>query len=167
MSLSNAKRNFLFGRASDHRVIRPPWSIDEALFTERCTRCGDCVRECPNNIIVDRDGGFPALKFESSGCDFCAVCVDVCKTGALDKRIDPPFTLIADIDDNCFSERGVICRSCGEVCPARAIRFKQVVGGITHVMIDFDHCNGCGECVGICPAHAISIKHTMTQENPA
>lgn len=167
MLLSNTKRNFLFGRVSDHRAIRPPWSIQDDLFVERCTRCGECIKECPNNVIRIADGGFPEMNFSAAGCDFCEVCVDVCESGALRKEVQPPFDLLAAIDQNCFSERGVICRSCGEVCHARAIRFQQVVGGVTHVMIDFDTCNGCGECVSICPAESITMKHRLTQETPA
>jgi len=167
MSISNAKRNFLLGRASVHKTIRPPWSVNEELFIERCTRCGECIKECPNNVIAVADGGFPKLDFSAAGCDFCEVCVDVCKPRALSKDTQPPLNLLAIIDSSCFSERGVICRSCGEVCDSRAIHFKLVVGGITHVMIDFNSCNGCGECVSICPAHSITMKHRITQENPA
>ena len=40
----------------------------------------------------------------------------------------------------------------------QAIKFKQVVGGVTHVLMNSENCNGCGECVSICPANAITIQ---------
>ena len=37
----------------DHlsRLIRPPGSLAEKEFLERCTRCGECRKVCPNNAI--------------------------------------------------------------------------------------------------------------------
>jgi ferredoxin-type protein NapF len=99
------------------------------------------------------------MNFSTSGCDFCEVCVAVCIPGALKLGQVAPFDSIAVINNECFSERGVICRSCGEACEIQAIHFKQVVGGVTHVVMNTDSCNGCGECVSICPANAITIKH--------
>ena len=167
MSISNSKRDFLFGRVRGYQPLRPPWAIAEDRFGDTCTRCGDCVRECPTNVIKLADGGFPEMDFSAAGCDFCEVCVSVCEPGALDRKIQPPLNLVANLNDNCFSARGVICRACGEVCDSRAIRFQQVVGGVTHVSIEFSACTGCGECVSICPAHSISIKPRLAREIPA
>lgn len=161
MALSTSKRNLLFGRISAKKAIRPPWAINEDDFIEICNRCGECVKQCPRNVIRIEDGGFPAMNFTHAGCDFCEVCVAVCKPEALKLNDFAGFNLTAEISSECFSERGVICRSCGEVCESRAIRFQQVVGGITHVLMDTEHCNGCGECVGICPAHAITMKQQL------
>lgn len=158
MAISNSKRNLIFGRTPAHQSVRPPWAIMEHEFIETCTRCGECVKQCPVNIIRIADGGFPEMNFSTSGCDFCEVCVAVCLPGALKLTQAVPFNSIAIISDECFSERGVICRSCGESCETRAIRFKQVVGGVAHVLMDTDQCNGCGECVSTCPAHAITIE---------
>ena len=33
-------------------AIRPPWSVNEADFTDKCTRCGDCILICETQIIV-------------------------------------------------------------------------------------------------------------------
>ncbi len=158
MTFSNSKRNLIFGSNSDPTPLRPPWAIAEHDFIETCTRCGECVKQCPVNVIKLSDGGFPEMNFSKSGCEFCEVCVAVCLPGALKLLETDPFDAIATISDECFSERGVICRSCAEVCENRAIRFHQVVGGITHVLMNTESCNGCGECVSICPANAITIQ---------
>ncbi len=31
--------------------LRPPGAVDEALFLERCTQCGDCAKVCPYGSI--------------------------------------------------------------------------------------------------------------------
>ena len=139
--------------------MRPPWAIDEDTFIERCNRCGECALQCPQNIIRMASGGFPEVDFSAAGCDFCEVCVDVCEPGALKVRQTAAFDLYAEIKDTCLSERGVICRSCGEACDSQAIRFKLVVGGAAQVSMDTDLCNGCGECISTCPADAITIQH--------
>ncbi|MCK5666106.1 MAG: ferredoxin-type protein NapF [Thiotrichaceae bacterium] len=149
----------IFGKVSAPLPVRPPWAINETEFIEACTRCGECVKQCPVNVIRIADGSFPEMNFSTSGCDFCEVCVAVCVPAALKLGQAAPFDSIAVINNECFSERGVICRSCGEVCEIQAIHFKQVVGGVTHVVMNTDSCNGCGECVSICPANAITIKH--------
>lgn len=159
MVVSTSKRNLIFGRVSTHQAVRPPWAISETAFIETCTRCGECVKQCPVNVISLKDGNFPEMNYSSSGCDFCEVCVAVCQPGALQLSETTPFDSIAIIGNECFSERGVICRSCAEVCEIQAIRFQQVVGGITHVLMNTEQCNGCGECVSICPADAITIQH--------
>ena len=33
-------------------AIRLPWSVNEADFTDKCTRCGDCILVCETQIIV-------------------------------------------------------------------------------------------------------------------
>ena len=53
-------------------IVRPPWSQSEDRFTERCTRCDDCVKVCPNHLIRRGDGGFPVLDFTQAACTFCA-----------------------------------------------------------------------------------------------
>lgn len=158
MAISTSKRNLIFARQPAYHPVRPPWAITEAKFIETCNRCGECVKQCPLNVIQLADAGFPEMNFSQSGCDFCEVCVAVCIPAALNLNTEPPFQFTVTINEDCFSERGVICRSCGDVCENQAIKFKQVVGGITHVLMNSTSCNGCGECVSTCPANAITIQ---------
>lgn len=159
MSISSSKRNFLLGLNFRKQPARPPWSLSEQDFVDTCIRCDSCIDECHVHVIRKGSGGFPEMDFSDSGCDFCEVCVEVCEPHALDKSGAVAFKSIAHISAECFSERGVICRSCSEVCEARAIQFKQKVGGVSQLFLNTSTCNGCGECISICPARAITMKH--------
>ena len=159
-----SRRLFLHGDFNTSGKIRPPWSIDEKAFIDRCTRCFECASACPSHLIIKGDGGFPEISFKRHGCDFCEACVRACSPGALVKSDEQEFAWlqVASITDQCFSKRGVVCRSCGEICETRAIRFIPGVGGLQTVELNTEQCNGCGECVHVCPAHAIEItKHPV------
>ena len=160
----NNIRNFLTGRNSDWVPMRPPWSCEEQTFIELCTRCNDCARACPQKIIIKGGGGFPEVNFSTQGCDFCGLCLKSCNSGALHRHQAHPFRFTAVITDQCFSMRGIVCRSCGEICEFRAISFKAIVGGKTKVQLSRDNCTGCGECISICPADSITMKPTVIQE---
>jgi len=93
--------------------------------------------------------------------------VQNCPTNALhlnETNEHQPWYLKAQLKTNCLSERGVVCRACGDICEMRAIRFKLAVGGVTLVEMNTDECNGCGECVSVCPVQAIEIKHVMNND---
>ena len=165
MAISNSKRHLLRGRISASMPFRPPWAIDEESFIDLCTRCHECVNQCPQHVIKKGGGGFPEMNFTRAGCDFCERCADVCQSNALQIQNEDAFNTLVTINQDCFSERGIVCRSCGEVCESRAISFKQVVGGVTHVLMNTSSCNGCGECISLCPANSISLQHRGDKNN--
>ena len=165
------RKQFLQGQLKGELPIRPPWSIEEAQFTNACTRCFKCAEACPSNLIVKGvdalAGGFPELSFLRHGCDYCEACVQACPEPAMSLtqfNHASPWHQRAQIDNQCFAERGIVCRSCGEVCEVSAIEFKLVVGGVSQVNINTAACNGCGECVHVCPAHAINIRREINHE---
>lgn len=45
-----------------------------------CTGCGICVRTCPNNAILLKEG---KAFIDQTKCSSCQICADVCPTGAL------------------------------------------------------------------------------------
>jgi ferredoxin-type protein NapF len=68
-----------------------------------------------------------------------------------------PSRVVAVIGDACLARHGVVCRSCGDVCPARAIRFQPIPRATAVPVLDAEACTGCGECIEVCPAAAISL----------
>lgn len=157
-----SRRQFLRGRLSSRPApVRPPWSGAEDDFLARCTRCGDCQPVCPTRIIVIGDGGFPEIDFHHGECTFCAACVDACRPQALVTRdaegVRQPWRLKAWISDRCFTHHGVVCRTCGDVCAPRAIRFVAEPGMVAQPEVLAANCTGCGACLAPCPAKAISI----------
>lgn len=56
------------------------FNIDE----QRCTRCGQCVADCPTMIIKMEVDGYPAIAPErEAACYRCQHCLAICPTGAL------------------------------------------------------------------------------------
>ena len=81
------------GDAWNPAVIRPPGSLPEARFLQRCIKCGQCMRVCPTNVIhpAGLQAGIegiwtPMLNFRmgTSGCQQgCIACGNLCPTAAI------------------------------------------------------------------------------------
>ena len=52
-----------------------------AFFEERCTRCGACVNECPNQVHSIEDNKHILDRVH---CHCCGKCTEVCLSGALE-----------------------------------------------------------------------------------
>lgn len=154
-----SRRGFFRGRVRPQAALRPPWALLEDAFVDRCTRCNDCLKACPESIIVSGDGGFPTIDFSRGECTFCTQCVTVCHPLAL-KQTDglPPWQIKALIGPSCLPERGVECRVCDDYCGANAIRFSPRLGSCPLPEIEAERCTGCGACIAPCPTSAITIK---------
>ena len=51
---------------------------------ERCTGCGLCLRECPENALAEvENGGRTFAVLDRDACDSCGACAEVCYPGAL------------------------------------------------------------------------------------
>ena len=154
-----SRRGFLRGRPRPKAEIRPPWALPEAGFVGRCTRCGDCLRACPQRILIAGDGAFPTVDFSQRECTFCGDCVTACQPAALVRRDEQPaWTYKAEVGDACLAARNVECRVCGDFCDVRAIRFAPRLGSTPLPAIADDLCTGCGACVAPCPTAAIRIS---------
>jgi len=174
-----ARRAFLRGQRLHKTVVlhRPPWAVEEALFTQTCTRCDACVTACPTGLLARGSGGFPEADFRRAHCTFCADCVEACAKNIQQNTAShspispfispdlPPWTLKAVIGAACLPDRGVLCRSCEDHCCDAAIRFTPRQGRPAQPKITESRCTGCGECVASCPAHAISM-HTASKTSP-
>ncbi|KAA0441009.1 MAG: ferredoxin-type protein NapF [Candidatus Thioglobus sp.] len=155
------RRQLFRGNLSKNKQneIRPPWAKPEQVFIELCSRCGDCIKACPENIIIQGSGKFPKIDFRQGECTFCRQCVDACQDNVFDAKAKP-WHIVADIQDNCLSKIGVICQSCVDVCDNRAIKFSLKMGGIPNINLNIDKCSGCGACINICPKNAITMKNS-------
>ncbi|MCL2722986.1 MAG: 4Fe-4S binding protein [Polyangiaceae bacterium] len=75
------------------KVIRPPGAVEERAFLERCIRCGECMKVCPNNALhpamfeAGIEGLWTPILIPRIGyCEHsCVLCGQVCPTGAIQK----------------------------------------------------------------------------------
>jgi polyferredoxin len=160
-------------------LIRPPGSLDESHFLDRCIRCGDCMKVCPNNALhpATLEGGVeglwtPVLVPRIGYCEpNCVLCSQVCPTGAIweitvadkNKKGSPIRIGTAFYDrGRCLPwAMGIECIVCEEWCPTspKAIYLvpTEVVDrngetkAVKQPFVDPKLCTGCGACEYACP----------------
>ena len=146
-----ARRSGDLDRNFRKEVVRPPGSVAEAEFLERCIKCDQCIRVCPTNVLQPAlfESGVegiwtPIMNMRMGYCELnCILCGQVCPTGAI-QRIGLPQKLgigeYADLgpvrSGTAFFDRGrclpwamdTPCVVCEEVCPTspKAIFARQV-----------------------------------------
>ncbi|MFC1577110.1 4Fe-4S binding protein [Candidatus Omnitrophota bacterium] len=167
------KKNII-GIRRPRNVIRPPAALGERDFTDRCIRCGNCMKVCITNglqpvMLQEGLGGIwtPHLVPEIGYCEYnCTLCGNVCPTGAI-RRITAEEKKItrlglAKIDQSlCVPwAQDKHCIVCQEHCPVseKAIKLKKkIVGDETILMpyIDEVLCVGCGICQNKCPVRPV------------
>lgn len=128
-------------RGFDEKAIRPPGSVAEPEFLERCIKCDQCVNVCPTNVLQPStlaQGGIeglwtPVMDFSVGFCQLnCTLCSEVCPTGAIQKTsLDKKLGIAEHAEDGpisvgtAFFNRGrclpwameTPCVVCEEVCP--------------------------------------------------
>lgn len=155
-----SRAQFLRGDFSgQRRHIRPPWAKGEREFVVNCSRCDACIKACPEHILSHDPRGFPQVNFLKGECTFCGACSQACDSGAMSITSSLPWTLRANIGNQCLPLQGVVCGSCADECEARAIRMRLVAGGISIPRIENESCTGCGACVRVCPTSAIELSY--------
>jgi len=165
-------------------LIRPPGSVAEAGFIDRCIRCGQCMRVCPNNALhpTFMESGIegiwtPILIAKIGYCEpTCTLCGQVCPTGAIEE-----LTTIQKVGDKenkpnkigtAFFDRGrclpwamaTPCIVCEEWCPTppKAIYLKDEIVvnsngeeiAVKRPYVDPELCTGCGACEYSCPVNS-------------
>ncbi|NOQ46591.1 MAG: 4Fe-4S binding protein, partial [Desulfobulbaceae bacterium] len=94
-------------------IIRPPGSLAEEEFLQRCIKCGQCMRVCPTNVLqpAGLEYGLESLwtpilnnRIGSSGCQLnCTECSQVCPTTAI-----RPITFNEKLGLDEFAEKGPV-----------------------------------------------------------
>ena len=157
------------GANYDPTLIRPPGSLAEPDFLDRCLRCGQCARVCPTNVIqpdIFREGieglWAPALNMRAgtSGCQKeCTACGHICPTAAI-----RPISLDEKLGMGSFRQAGPIrigtafvdrgrclpwamdkpCIVCQENCPVspKAIFVKESFAEVRDGRLDVANLSG-------------------------
>lgn len=145
--------------------IRPPGAMPEQQLQGLCSRCGSCMRACPEGIIVPDlgSGGIgswltPRLDFSRRYCnEWCRVCTGVCPTGTigritLDAKRDLAIGTARVDRSRCLAWRDAqYCMVCHEFCSYQAVRILEHKG-VNCPEVDERRCRGCGSCQSHCPA---------------
>jgi MauM/NapG family ferredoxin protein len=169
-------------------LIRPPGSLPEPEFLDRCQRCGLCMKVCPTNVIQPAFlnagmAGFwtPTLVMTLGYCEYtCTLCTSVCPTGAIAQlsmreKIETPVRIGSAFIDRgrCLPWNGnAPCIVCEEHCPTspKAIYFKNDVitrpdGQTIPIQlpfVDLARCVGCGICENKCPVKGKPAIRTIS-----
>ncbi len=122
------------------KAIRPPGSVEELEFLERCIKCDQCIRVCPTNVLqpatleMGLEGLWtPVMNFRMGACQYqCTACGHVCPTGAIQRitveeklglgdwaEVGPIKLGTAHFDlGRCLPwSKNIPCVVCEEVCP--------------------------------------------------
>jgi polyferredoxin len=129
------------------KLIRPPGAVEERAFLERCIRCAECMKVCPNNALHPAflEAGVegiwtPILIARIGYCEnSCVLCGQVCPTGAIQKITEkeklgigqPPIKIGTAFYDHgrCLPwSMQTPCIVCEEFCPTspKAIWVEEV-----------------------------------------
>ncbi len=134
-------------RGYSEKVIRPPGAVEEREFLDRCIRCAECMKVCPNNALhpaffeAGVEGLWTPILIPRIGyCEFsCVLCGQVCPTGAIQKITEKekmgigqkPIAMGTAMYDQgrCLPwAMGTPCIVCEEFCPTspKAIWAEEV-----------------------------------------
>jgi len=131
--------------------LRPPGATDEALFLERCTRCGDCAKVCPyGSITFHSQNGTPVIFADQMPCFLCedTPCIAACATEALlpvDGRAQIRMGLAVVSHRICTAGQG--CHACASKCPTDALSMDF---DSQRLIVTTERCVGCGLCEQVC-----------------
>ena len=162
-------------RVKPETPITPFGSLSVKDFYKRCTACGLCIAECPNNVLrpsTDLNHLMqPEMAFDRGYCrPECTRCSQVCPSGAIlpitpeEKTQWKVGTAVIDYD-LCVTSKGTQCGNCSRHCPVGAIMMvakkdepltNENGDAILVPSVQDFMCIGCGTCENLCPSRPIS-----------
>lgn len=134
-------------------MIRPPGSVAEKEFLERCIKCDQCINVCPTNVLQPAtlaEGGIealwtPVMNFKVKHCQLkCNLCSEVCPTGAIRK-----ITVEEKLGEGEFKKQGPVVLGTAFINPARCLPIANQIP--------------CVVCEEVCPTSPKAIQ-TVDQE---
>jgi len=177
------------GRTYNPGLVRPPGSLAEHDFLDKCIRCGECMKVCPTNVVqpIMLEAGMeglwsPVLKTELGYCEYkCNMCTQVCPTDAIKKlTLEEKQKVkigLAYVDKSrCLPYAYArACQVCYEHCPlpTKAIRLEDATVttaagnkvAVKQPQVNAELCIGCGICQNKCPvSDQAAIKVTSVGE---
>lgn len=152
-------------------VFRPPGAIVEQAFLKDCTRCGDCIKACPHDAIIQAPdrmrgvAGTPILDPDSQPCLMCAdfPCIAACEPDVLSETLPKMMGTARVTEHLCLAHHGTPCTVCSEHCPVK----DAIAVSDGKPTIREDVCTGCGVCRHVCPAPENAILLMPTFNRPA
>jgi ferredoxin-type protein NapG len=147
-------------------VIRPPGARPGQEYLDVCSRCGECMRICPEQCIqIDfsayRGQGAPYIDPETKPCTMCEglMCTTYCPSGALLPILREEMKIGTAVwhEETCLRIYGQECTICIDKCPVGEKAIRLTEGRIE--VVD-PGCTGCGVCQYECPSGPKSITVT-------
>lgn len=151
-------------------LFRPPGAVEESMFLERCTKCGDCQTACPYQAIrpandrLSAANGTPTIEADHQACLMCPdfPCITACQTGALQSTSPKVIGTAVIKPELCLAGQGQPCRECVDQCPEPGAITTQ---GSAPIVIA-DACTGCGVCRAACvaPDNAVVLMPILQRQ---
>ena len=180
----------LTNRNKHDKLLRPPGSVPEDMFQDRCIRCMECVRVCESNGgCLQPDSihssilelWLPVAVMREGYCEYnCNMCGDACPTDAilpltLEAKQKTPMGLAYFDKNTCIPfAHNEDCIVCEEHCPLpdKAIKFEHkdvlLEDGTTKTVkypyVVRDLCIGCGICETRCPINGAAGIFVTTEK---
>ena len=130
-------------RSTDHSLTTGKPEIDKS----RCTLCGECVLRCPSSaIVMDKDKDDIGINIDE--CIYCALCQEVCPTGAAQMTHEYEFAEKTRDDLRqtplVIEKRHLPDESYEVTCNKIKSKIAQTYRRSLHIReVDAGSCNGC------------------------
>lgn len=95
------------------------------IDTTKCDGCGECVKECPRDVLANKDGKIVVSNLED--CILCSACLRACPKDAITTRGDNSKFIFEFETDGSLTARDTL-RKALEILEKRFDDFREEVG---------------------------------------